>query len=87
MQVCCNTRPYSKFDQKVWETTTLTLSVLCDQLPEISCSSPYNIVTNKLSLHNRLFPKMLSDNHRVHWMVSALTFSRCYDTEREDVRG
>jgi histone-lysine N-methyltransferase SETMAR len=76
-----------KVDQVVREKRCFTISDLSDEFPQISRTSLFRIVTERLGYHKfcaRWVPKQLTDVHKAQRMGSALTFLLRYREEGDE---
>ncbi|KFM74683.1 hypothetical protein X975_23290, partial [Stegodyphus mimosarum] len=73
--------------QAVKENRRFTISELSMKFPEVSRSSLYSIVTEKLRCRKvcaRWVPQMLTDDHKARQMAAALEFLDRYNTDGEN---
>ncbi|GBM11815.1 hypothetical protein AVEN_26749-1 [Araneus ventricosus] len=78
---------FQRVDQAIRGNRRFTISGLSDLFPEISRSTLYTIVSERLEnrkLCARWFPKMLSDHHKTQRIGAALTFLQCYHHDGDE---
>lgn len=76
----------NRVNEKIRENRRFTISELSEHFTEISRSLVHEIVTEKLGYHKfcaRWIPKVLTDDHKMKRMSSAIDFLTRYDTEGE----
>lgn len=74
-------------NEKIRVDRRFTISELSDHFPEISRSLLHKLVTEKLGYHKfcaRWIPKLLTDEHKIKRMSSAIDFLSRYDAEGEE---
>lgn len=75
-----------RVDQVVRDKRRFTITELSTEFPDISRSSLYKIVTSELGYRKlcaRWVPKMLSEDHKMRRMASALNFLTRYNDEAD----